>query len=131
MLGCASGIGLFLAIAHAMAGSASRRILESSKEFDDMTPSEMETEIKNLNEWVDEVKQDLPLIATKEEQGVILGLTLSLSSIASVLAAPLAGWLIDHALLSAWAWTAAGFSAAALIARAYGSARVPHQIHSA
>jgi hypothetical protein len=50
-----------------MTGPASRRILESSKEFDDMTPSEMETEIRNLNEWVDEVKQNLPLIATKED----------------------------------------------------------------
>lgn len=69
----------------------------------------------------------ITLVAKKEEQGVILGLTLSLSSIASILAAPLAGWLIDQALLSAWAWSAAGFSAAALIARAYGSARVPHQ----
>ncbi len=50
----------------------------------------------------------ITLIAKKEEQGVILGVTLSLSSIASILAAPLAGWLIDHAMLSAWAWTAAG-----------------------
>ncbi|HTM45020.1 MAG TPA: MFS transporter [Polyangiaceae bacterium] len=73
----------------------------------------------------------ITLIAKKEEQGVILGVTLSLSSIASILAAPLAGFLIDHAWLSAWAWTAAGFSAAALIARAFGSARVPHEIHRA
>jgi len=50
-----------------MAGSASRRIHESSKEFGDMTPSEMETEIRNLNKWADEVKQNLQRIATKED----------------------------------------------------------------
>jgi MFS family permease len=72
----------------------------------------------------------ITVIAKKEEQGVILGLTLSLSSMASILAAPLAGWLIDHALLDAWAWCAAGFCAAALVAREFGSARVAHQIHS-
>ncbi len=32
-----------------------------------MTPSEMEQEIKNLNVWVEEVRQNLPLLATKED----------------------------------------------------------------
>ena len=32
-----------------------------------MTPSEMEEQIKNLNEWESEVSQNLPLIATKED----------------------------------------------------------------
>ena len=32
-----------------------------------MTPSEMEAEIKNLNEWAREITQNLPLLATKED----------------------------------------------------------------
>lgn len=72
----------------------------------------------------------ITLIASKEEQGVVLGLTLSLSSIASILAAPLSGWLIDHAYLQAWAWSAVLFIGFALIARAFGSARVPPHAHN-
>jgi MFS family permease len=71
----------------------------------------------------------ITLIASKEEQGIVLGLTLSLSSIASVLAAPLSGWLIDHAYLQAWAWSAVLFVGFALIARGFGSARVPPHAH--
>jgi uncharacterized protein (DUF2345 family) len=32
-----------------------------------MTPSEMEEQIKNLNEWAREIAQNLPLLATKED----------------------------------------------------------------
>ena len=32
-----------------------------------MTPSEMEAEIRNLNEWAREIAQNLPLLATKED----------------------------------------------------------------
>ena len=32
-----------------------------------MTPSEMEEQIKNLNQWASEVAQYLPLLATKED----------------------------------------------------------------
>jgi hypothetical protein len=32
-----------------------------------MTPSEMEAEIKNLNDWAREIAQNLPLLATKED----------------------------------------------------------------
>ena len=32
-----------------------------------MTPSEMEEEIRNLNEWAREIAQNLPLLATKED----------------------------------------------------------------
>jgi hypothetical protein len=32
-----------------------------------MTPSEMEAEIKNLNEWAREIAHNLPLLATKED----------------------------------------------------------------
>lgn len=39
----------------------------------------------------------------RREQGVILGLTQSLNSISSIVAPAVAGFLIDHSLLSAWA----------------------------
>ena len=32
-----------------------------------MTPSEMEEEIRNLNEWAREIARNLPLLATKED----------------------------------------------------------------
>jgi hypothetical protein len=32
-----------------------------------MTPSEMEEEIKNLNAWAEEISQNLPLLATKDD----------------------------------------------------------------
>src|SRR5439155_24672112 len=32
-----------------------------------MTPSEMEEQIKNLNEWAEEISQNLPLLATKQD----------------------------------------------------------------
>jgi MFS family permease len=41
--------------------------------------------------------------AGRSEQGVILGLTQSLNSISAIAAPALAGFLIDHALLSTWA----------------------------
>jgi MFS family permease len=44
--------------------------------------------------------------AGRSEQGVILGLTQSLNSISSIVAPTLAGFLIDHSLLSTWAVTA-------------------------
>jgi methyl-accepting chemotaxis protein len=39
----------------------------SSKEFGEMTPSEMEEQIKTLNAWAEEISQNLPLFATKED----------------------------------------------------------------
>jgi MFS family permease len=44
--------------------------------------------------------------AGRSEQGVILGLTQSLNSISAIAAPALAGFLIDHHLLSTWAVTA-------------------------
>jgi MFS transporter, DHA1 family, tetracycline resistance protein len=41
--------------------------------------------------------------AGRTEQGVILGLTQSLNSISSIVAPAVAGFLIDHALLTTWA----------------------------
>jgi MFS family permease len=64
-------------------------------------------------------------VARKEEQGVVLGLTLSLSSIASITAAPLSGWLIQHAHSGAWSLGAAVSCGLALLARRRGSALVP------
>ena len=47
---------------------------------------------------------------SRREQGVVLGLTQSLNSIASILAPLAAGYLIGRGDLSAWALGAAGFS---------------------
>ena len=48
--------------------------------------------------------------AGKKEQGAVLGLTQSLSSVAAIVAPPLAGLLIDHSLGRAWALLAAAAS---------------------
>jgi MFS family permease len=60
-------------------------------------------------------------VVSKKEQGVALGLTQSLASLASITAAPLSGWLIDRRLLTAWGWVAAAFCALALCIRGWGS----------
>ena len=53
--------------------------------------------------------------AGRSEQGVVLGLTQSLNSIAAIVAPAVGGLLIDHSMLAAWALLAAGISAAALL----------------
>jgi MFS family permease len=60
-------------------------------------------------------------VVSKKEQGMALGLTQSLASLASITAAPLSGLLIDRRLLTAWGWVAAGFCALALCIRQWGS----------
>jgi MFS family permease len=60
-------------------------------------------------------------VVTRQEQGMVLGLTQSLASLASITAAPLSGWLIDRRLLTAWGWVAAAFCALALCVRQWGS----------
>jgi len=52
--------------------------------------------------------------APAEEQGVVLGLTQSLTSVAQITGPPLAGFLIQHGLLTGWGLTAAAFSAVGL-----------------
>lgn len=52
--------------------------------------------------------------AARSEQGVALGLTQSLASISSIVSPAIAGLLIDHSLLAAWALLAAGISGLAL-----------------
>jgi MFS family permease len=48
--------------------------------------------------------------ASKQEQGVVLGLTQSLTSIAQIIAPLLSGLLIEHDLLAAWALLAGGIA---------------------
>lgn len=48
--------------------------------------------------------------APREEQGVVLGLTQSLTSISQITGPPLAGFLIQHGFLSGWGITAAAVS---------------------
>ena len=49
--------------------------------------------------------------AERHEQGVVLGITQSMTSMASIVAPIVAGLLIQYRLLSAWAWLAAGLAA--------------------
>ena len=46
--------------------------------------------------------------AGKREQGVVLGLTQSITSISQIIAPVIAGSLIDHEQLGAWALATAG-----------------------
>lgn len=59
-------------------------------------------------------------VTPREEQGVVLGLTQSLNSLAQIVAPPLAGLLIQQGLLAAWGLVAAAITVAAL---AIGSSR--------
>jgi MFS family permease len=52
--------------------------------------------------------------AGRSEQGVVLGLTQSLNSVAAIVAPAVGGLLIDHSMLAAWALLAAAISGAAL-----------------
>jgi DHA1 family tetracycline resistance protein-like MFS transporter len=61
-------------------------------------------------------------LAGRQEQGVVLGLTQTLASLASVMAGYLSGLLIELRLLTAWGWTAAAFCGAALLVSRFGSA---------
>jgi MFS transporter, DHA1 family, tetracycline resistance protein len=53
--------------------------------------------------------------APREEQGVVLGLTQSLTSVAQITGPPLAGFLIGHGILSGWALTAAAVALIGLL----------------
>jgi DHA1 family tetracycline resistance protein-like MFS transporter len=53
--------------------------------------------------------------APREEQGVVLGLTQSLTSISLITGPPLAGFLIQHGVLSGWGFTAAAVSLIGLV----------------
>jgi MFS family permease len=53
--------------------------------------------------------------AGRSEQGVVLGLTQSLNSIAAIVAPAIGGFLIDHSFLTGWALLAAGICGIALL----------------
>ena len=53
--------------------------------------------------------------AGRHEQGVVLGLTQALTSIASIVAPFAAGVLIQYRLLTQWAWLAGGMAAVGLV----------------
>lgn len=61
--------------------------------------------------------------ADRHEQGIVLGLTQSLMSIAQVVAPPLGGFLIGIGLLPEWAFVAALAAGLGLVATRWGSAR--------
>jgi DHA1 family tetracycline resistance protein-like MFS transporter len=61
--------------------------------------------------------------AARTEQGVVLGLSTSLMSIAQIFAPPLGGWLIGSGHLSMWAFVAATAAGFGLLAAPWGSAR--------
>lgn len=64
--------------------------------------------------------------AEKHEQGVVLGLSQSLASVASITAAPLSGWLIEHDHMDLWSVVAGVVCCLALFVRRWGSAhRLP------
>lgn len=62
-------------------------------------------------------------IARRDEQGVVLGLSQSLTSLAQMMAPPVGGWLIGHGALGSWAFVAAFASVGGLVAARWGSAR--------
>ena len=49
--------------------------------------------------------------AERQEQGVVLGITQALMSMASIVSPVVGGLLIQHQMLTAWAWAAAGLAA--------------------
>jgi len=53
--------------------------------------------------------------APREEQGVVLGLTQSLNSVAMIAAPPLGGFLIDHGWLTGWGLTASAVAIVGLL----------------
>ncbi len=61
-------------------------------------------------------------IVERHEQGIVLGLTQSLASLAQISAAPFSGWLIGAGHLDAWSWVAGGVCVLCLLAGRWGSA---------
>ena len=61
--------------------------------------------------------------ANRREQGVVLGLTQSLTSMASIVAPIVAGLLIGRQMLTEWAWVAAGLAAVGVALSRQGFSR--------
>jgi DHA1 family tetracycline resistance protein-like MFS transporter len=66
--------------------------------------------------------------AARREQGLVLGLTQSVNSLAQVLAPSLAGLLIGRGMLSPWAWVAASAALLGLAGTRFGSALAPRVV---
>jgi MFS family permease len=64
--------------------------------------------------------------AGRHEQGVALGVSQSLNSVALVVAPIVGGTLIGHNLLTLWAWVAAAAAVVGLVAAKWGSSLVTH-----
>ena len=60
--------------------------------------------------------------ADPRDQGAVLGLTQSLAALGSIIAPPIAGWLITHDQLSVWTWVAGATAALGLLLAPLGSA---------
>jgi MFS family permease len=66
--------------------------------------------------------------AGPHEQGIVLGVNQSLSSVAQILAPILGGYLIEQGLLSSWALVAGAVSLVGLAASRWGSALVKRRV---
>ena len=66
--------------------------------------------------------------AGRGEQGVVIGLTQSLMSVAQITAPPLAGVLIGRGLLTAWPLVAAAAAAMGVVLGKWGSARLAARV---
>jgi MFS family permease len=62
--------------------------------------------------------------AARHEQGVALGVSQSLNSVALIIAPIVGGTLIGHELLTQWAWVAAAAALVGLVAARWGSSLV-------
>ena len=69
----------------------------------------------------------ITLVADRKEQGVAIGMSQSIGSIAQIVAPALAGLLILTGHLTAWATVAGGAAALGLFLAKWGSARVPRR----
>lgn len=71
-------------------------------------------------------------LAARHEQGVVLGLTQSLSSVAAIAAPPLAGLLIEHDQGRAWAWLAGAVALLGVLLSPLGTGRAQRSagVHS-
>jgi MFS transporter, DHA1 family, tetracycline resistance protein len=66
-------------------------------------------------------------VGGRQEQGVVIGLSQSLGSVAQIVAPALGGFLIGRGLLTVWASVVAAAAAAGLLLARWGSALVPRR----
>jgi MFS family permease len=69
-------------------------------------------------------------LSARDEQGVVLGLMQSLSSVASITAPPIAGFLIGHGHGRTWAWLAAAVALVGVLLASSGSGRAHKETSS-